>query len=184
MKKTNTNTTPIKTKIRAYGGESITTMINSRMAESDYLEITIPGQAFRDGISRTLLAEAVIDHLHLPQEHYDRAKEIEAELDGEDLDEHEFEDRYYELDELNLRPEDLGDIEVYGEMENYPALCEMIQRAANALSHRLIKAIYIPLSEVRGIDITIEPAAPYDEVSDDDLPQSIEGVRVTATDVF
>lgn len=169
----------IEAKINAYGGESTTATNGSHMASSDYLEIIIPGDAFRHETHHHLLAEVVTDPLHLLKEDYDRAKEIKEELDSGDLDVCELEDVYDELRQLDLRPEDLDDIEVYDEMENYPALCGMIQDAMEVLAHRLVKPVNIPLGECGGEDITINPAEPYDEEDHSyDSPQTIEGVYV------
>lgn len=169
----------IEAKINAYGGESTTAMNGAHMASSDYLEVTIPGDAFRYETHHYLLAEVVTNPLHLLKEDYDRAKEIKEELDSGDLDVCELEDVHDELHQLDLRPEDLDDIEVYDEMENYPALCDMIRDAMEVLAHRLVKPVHIPLSECGGEDITINPAEPYDEEDhSDDSPQTIEGVCV------
>lgn len=173
-----TNTT-IEAKVNAYGGESTSAMNGSHMASSDFLEVTIPGDAFRHGTEHILRAEIVIDSLHLLKEDYDRAKEIEAELDSGNLDICELEDVRDELAALGLVPDDLDDIYVYDEMENYPALCDMIRDAMEVLAHRLVKPVHIPLSECGGEDITIHPAEPYDEEDHSyDSPQTIEDVCV------
>lgn len=163
----------IEAKINAYGDA------NGMHQSVDVLKVKIPGEAFRHDTDHNLLAEVVINPRHLLQEDYDRAKEIKAELNSGKLDTCELEDVCDELDELGLTADNLDDIEVYDEMENYPALCEMICDAMETLAHRLVKPVHIPLSDCGGEDITINPAEPYDEEDHSyDDAQTVEGVRV------
>ena len=169
----------IEAKINAYGGESTTATNGSHMASSDYLEVTIPGDAFRHGTEHTLTAEVVISPLHLLREDYDRMKEIKAEIDADELDTNKLEDALDEIGEFGLTVDDLDDIEVYDEMENYPELCEMIREAMETLAHRLVKSVRIPLGECGGEDIIVEPTEPYDDEDHSfDNPQAIGDVKV------
>ena len=164
----------IEAKINTYGGQS-----SYGSEPVDVLEVTIPDEAFRYGTGHRLIAEAIINPLHLLKDDYDRMKYINAEIDAGKLDTNELEDALDEINELGLTVDDLDSVEVYDEMENYPGLCEMIADAIETLAHRLVKPVCIPLSDCGGEDLTVEPADPYDEEDHSfDDSQIIEGVRV------
>ncbi len=166
-------TEPVKALINAYGDA------NGMRESVDILEVVIPSEAFLHNTDHHLIAEVVIDRLHLLKDDYIRMKGLKAVIDENNLDTHEFENALDEIEALNLDPDDLDNIEVYDEMENYPALCEMICDVMETLAHRLIKPVIIPLSKCGGEDLVVEPVKPYDDEDhsfDDD--QIIKDVKV------
>lgn len=157
----------IRLKLNAYGDADCSH--NS----IDCLDTMIPADSTIHEIYYKIHAEVVIDRLHLLGEDYDIVKAMNPEnLTDED---------YEELRRLSISPDEIDEVEVYDEMENYPALSEMVTEAVKKLANRLTKPIFLPLSEVGGEDTIIEPAAEQDESEDyGEIDIDVDGVSVEA----
>ena len=165
----------IRAKVNTYGAES-----RHGNEPADVLDVTIPGEACFNGTEYMLSAEVVCDPLHLLHEDYERMKWLYERHNAGVLTTDENDEFFQERARLGLRLEDMDDIAVYDECENYPALSDMIRTVMEStIAHRLTRAVLIPLSEwCGGEDIVIEPAEPSDESDHDGEREIIEDVVV------